>query len=143
MRHRQSAAAAYATDRQQLLKALLRLKAQREARLRRALAKVSHDERQNEAATGEGDARLAQLARTRHDLLSRRGVATVGGLGRSAREMQGVLQRVYALSGELRHLRQARATLQARRRDLQEARVILMKKQEKLKLVLTDERYQN
>ncbi|BAE74577.1 putative type III secretion apparatus [Sodalis glossinidius str. 'morsitans'] len=122
---------------------MLHLKTQREMRFRRALAGVSREERQNEAATGEGDARLAQLARTRHDLLSWRGMATVGTLGRKTLEMQGVLQRVYALSDELRHLRQARATLRDRRRDLQEARVILLKKQEKLKQVLTDEQYQN
>lgn len=143
MRHRRSAAAAYAADRQKLLNELLRLKARREARLRRALADVSRDERQNEAAARDGDARLAQLARTRHDLLSWRGVATVGDMGRRQREMQGVLQDVYALNGELRRLRQARAMLQDRRRALLRARVALMKKQEKLKRLLTDEYYQN
>lgn len=49
MRPRCSAAAAYAADRKKVLKELLRLKARREARLRRLLAQVSRDERQNEA----------------------------------------------------------------------------------------------
>ncbi|CAJ0993994.1 hypothetical protein SODG_004507 [Sodalis praecaptivus] len=143
MRPRCSAAAAYAADRKKVLKELLRLKARREARLRRLLAQVSRDERQNEANAREGDAQLARLARTRHAMLSWRGRATVGDMGRRAREMQGVLRGVYALNEERCRLRQTRALLEKRRRALQQERVTIMKQQEKLTLVLTDDDYQN
>lgn len=76
-------------------------------------------------------------------MLSWRGRATVGDMGRRAREMQGVLRGVCALNEERCRLRQTRALLEERRRALQQARVTIMKQQEKLKLVLTDDDYQN
>lgn len=123
-----------------MLNYLLRIKDRREDRLRRQMKELTLQCQQTEQLRFQCQSRRKELAQTLNQHLLWSGTLPSGELMAQKQAMNNLFHEEYALAQQQRLIADARKRLQGQLSELQRKLVSVLKKKEKLRSLLRDER---
>ena len=123
-----------------MLNCLLRIKDRREDRLRRQMTELTLQRQQTEQLGFQCQSRRKDLAQALNQLLLWSGTLPWGELMAQKQAMNNLFHEEYGLAQQQRLLADAQKRLQGQLSELQRELVSVLKKKEKLRSLLSDER---
>ncbi|EHM45816.1 hypothetical protein [Yokenella regensburgei] len=123
-----------------MLNCLLRIKDRREDRLRRQMTELTLQRQQTEQLGFQCQSRRKDLAQALNQLLLWSGTLSSGELMAQKQAMNNLFHEEYGLAQQQRLLADAQKRLQGQLSELQRELVSVLKKKEKLRSLLSDER---
>ena len=140
MQSRRTAGANALFDGHLMLNCLLRIKDRREDRLRRQMMELTLQRQQTEQLGFQCQSRRKDLAQALNQLLLWSGTLSSGELMAQKQAMNNLFHEEYGLAQQQRLLADAQKRLQGQLSELQRELVSVLKKKEKLRSLLSDER---
>lgn len=140
MQSRRAAGANALFDGHLMLNCLLRIKDRREDRLRRHMTELTLQRQQTEQLSVQCQSRRKDLAQALNQLLLWSGTLPSRELMAQKQAMNNLFHEEYGLSQQQRLLADAQKRLQGQLSDLQRELMSVLKKKEKLRSLLNDER---
>jgi hypothetical protein len=123
-----------------MLNCLLRIKDRREDRLRRQMTELTLQRQQTEQLSVQCESRRKDLAQALNQLLLWSGTLPSRELMAQKQAMNNLFHEEYGLAQQQRLLADAQKRLQGKLSDLQRELMSVLKKKEKLRSLLNDER---
>lgn len=139
MRSRRTADTNALFDGHMMLSCLLRIKERREERLRRQMTKVMQQQQRAEQLCLRCKARRSELAQTLNQILTWSGTLLSSELIEQKQVMNDLFHEEYRLSQQHILLSDTQNMLQEQLSQLQQDLIIIMKKKEKLRILLNHE----
>ncbi|NLS55329.1 hypothetical protein GJ675_17050 [Hafnia alvei] len=124
-----------------MLHCLLKIKDRREDRLRRQMAELTRQRVQTEVMQRKCQARRDELMQLLNQILTWSGTLLANALMEQKQTMGGLFHEEHSLALQQRSLLDAQKRLQERLNVLHQELIIVMKKKEKLKELLSNECY--
>lgn len=143
MPRRGAAGKTASSDVQLMMRCLLKIKDRRETQLRKQIAALEH--RQHKLADEQQYCQLCRVEVVTKliELLTWQGIQACEKLLAKKQQMGELFNRERELATQQRRLHSSRQQLESQQENLQKELTIILKKKEKIRVILADERYQS